>query len=85
MKKDFGQTSTVEIPSARMFCIIRKLSTEPETDSLLEARERDGYLRMQTFSGWWTTKSDLGLKPSQDFVNTAANQGIHTLSPSSEV
>ncbi len=64
--------------SNEVFSTLRKVFTGPVTDPLyssLQVAERDGTLRMQTFSNWWISKSDPALKPLQDFVNRAVQQG----------
>ena len=65
-----------------VFTSLRKVFTGPATDPLytsLKIIERDGKFRLQTFSEWWITSTDPTLKPLQDFVNAAVQQGIDTV------
>ena len=69
--------------SDEVFSTLRTVFTGPATDPLylsLQINERDGKLRLQTFSEWWISKPDPALKPLQDFVNAAVQQGIDTVS-----
>lgn len=76
-------TSTVPLSSSeKLFDTLRKVFTGPPTDPLysaLEISERDGKLRMQSWSANWLSKSDPVLKPLQDFANLAIQQGKDTL------
>lgn len=69
-----GMTSSDEVLS-----VLRNVFTGPATDPLyqsLEILERDNGLRLTTLSRLWISKSDPVLKPLQDFVNAAVQDGI---------
>lgn len=68
--------------SEKLFSMLRKVFKGPPTDPLysaLEISERDGKLRMQTWSARWLSKPDPVLKPLQDFTNLAIQQGKETV------
>lgn len=74
-----ASASTVPLTSSeKLFSTLRKVFTGPPTDPLYSAlaiSERDGKLRMQTWSKKWLSKTDPVLKPLQDFANLAIQHG----------
>ena len=69
-----GVTSSDEVLS-----VLRNVFTGPATDPLyqsMEIMERDNGLRLTTLSRLWISKSDPVLKPLQNFVNAAVQDGI---------
>ncbi|KAL8832883.1 MAG: hypothetical protein Q9170_004703 [Blastenia crenularia] len=68
--------------SEDLFTMLHGVFTGPSTDVLykaLQVTERNGKLRMQTFSDWWIYSSEPRLKPLQDFVDAAVEQGVNTV------
>ncbi|KAL8850291.1 MAG: hypothetical protein Q9221_004801 [Calogaya cf. arnoldii] len=69
-------------PSENLFRILRDVFTRPEDDPLykaLEISERDGRLRMQSWSKQWFEKNDAVLAPIKNFAQKAAEQGLATV------
>ncbi|KAI4273516.1 MAG: hypothetical protein LQ337_004567 [Flavoplaca oasis] len=69
--------------SEDLFASFRQVFTAPENNELARAlyvKNRDGKLRIQSFSNDWISKPDPILKPYQDFVNTAVTEALDTIS-----
>ncbi|KAL8654542.1 MAG: hypothetical protein Q9226_003396 [Calogaya cf. arnoldii] len=69
-------------PSENLFKMLRSVFTGPEEDPLykaLEISERDGRLRMNSWSKKWMEKDDAVLAPIKKFAQTAAEQGLATV------
>ena len=73
---------TKSMSSDELFSTLRQVFTGPESDplySLLRIKERDGKLRMTSFSSHWIRSVDPALKPLQTFVKKAVQHGIDTV------